>query len=109
MKTKVSSEQIAANQANALKSTGPKTGEGRNASKMNALKHGIFSSEILVRGRHLQENHEELAKLHQRMCDAYNPVGVAEETRLRRQFNTALTWLERTQRARHPRWGETPS
>ena len=71
--------RIAANQANALKSTGPKTDEGRNASKMNALKHGIFSSEILVRGRHLQENHEELATLHQRMCDDYHPVGVAEE------------------------------
>ena len=71
--------RIAANQANAQKSTGPKTDEGRNASKMNALKHGIFSSEILVRGRHLQENHEELAKLHQRMCDDYHPVGVAEE------------------------------
>ena len=71
--------RIAANQANALKSTGPKTDEGRNASKMNALKHGIFSSEILVRGRHLQENHEELATLHQRLCDDYHPVGVAEE------------------------------
>jgi hypothetical protein len=71
--------RIAANQANALKSTGPKTDEGRNASKLNALKHGIFSSEILVRGRHLQEKHEELAALHQRMCDDYHPVGVAEE------------------------------
>ena len=76
---KASAARIAANQANALKSTGPKTGAGRNASKMNALKHGIFSSEILVRGRHLQENHEELAALHQRMLDAYHPVGVVEE------------------------------
>ena len=46
---------------------------------MNALQHGIFSSEILVHGRHLQENPEELAALHQRMCDDYHPVGVAEE------------------------------
>jgi hypothetical protein len=50
--------QIAANRANAQKSTGPKTDAGRNASKMNALKHGIFSSEILVRGRHIEENPE---------------------------------------------------
>ena len=42
--------RLAANQANALKSTGPQTEAGRTASKMNALKHGIFSSEILVRG-----------------------------------------------------------
>ncbi len=76
---KTSLARIAANQANALKSTGPKTDAGRHAAKMNALTHGIFSSEILVRGRHLQENHDELAALHQRMLDAYNPVGVAEE------------------------------
>src|SRR5208282_4623039 len=71
--------QIAANRVNAQKSTGPKTDAGRNASKMNALKHGIFSSEILVRGRHIEENPEEFAQLHQSMCDAYDPVGVAEE------------------------------
>jgi hypothetical protein len=67
--------QIAANRANALKSTGPKTVAGRNASRMNALKHGIFSSEILVRGRYFQENPEEFAQLHQSLRDAYNPVG----------------------------------
>jgi hypothetical protein len=72
-----SATRITANQANSLKSTGPKTEEGCNASKMNALKRGIFSSEILVRGQHLQENHKELATLHQRMGDAYHPVGVA--------------------------------
>ena len=40
----------------AQKSTGPKTAAGRNASKMNAVKHGIFSTEVLVRDKHLQEN-----------------------------------------------------
>jgi hypothetical protein len=42
-------KQIAANQANAQKSTGRKTPQGRAVSKMNALKHGICSKEVLVR------------------------------------------------------------
>ncbi|SDL97366.1 hypothetical protein [Aliiruegeria lutimaris] len=33
--------QIAANQANAVKSTGPKTKKGKNASARNAIKHGL--------------------------------------------------------------------
>lgn len=39
----MSPAQVAANRRNAQKSTGPKTPEGRAVSKMNALKHGIFS------------------------------------------------------------------
>ncbi|MFN8686590.1 MAG: hypothetical protein ACK50U_11390 [Acidobacteriota bacterium] len=34
---------LAANRANALKSTGPRTAQGKLASASNALKHGIFS------------------------------------------------------------------
>ena len=35
--------QIAANRRNALKSTGPKTGQGKRASARNAVKHGIYA------------------------------------------------------------------
>jgi hypothetical protein len=38
-----SAKQIAANQANAKKSTGPNTEEGKNQSKLNAWRHGITS------------------------------------------------------------------
>lgn len=37
-------KQIAANQANAKRSTGPKTEEGKAASSKNAVKHGALSS-----------------------------------------------------------------
>ena len=39
--------QINANRKNAQKSTGPKTPEGRDAVRLNGLKHGL-ASEILV-------------------------------------------------------------
>jgi hypothetical protein len=37
-------KQIAANQANAQRSTGPKTEAGKAASSKNAVKHGALSS-----------------------------------------------------------------
>ena len=72
-------KQIAANRANALKSTGPKTPEGRAASKMNALKHGIRSEAVVVRGYALRENLSEFTELHERFVQDLNPVGVIEE------------------------------
>ncbi|MCX6632082.1 MAG: hypothetical protein NTW28_31110 [Candidatus Solibacter sp.] len=42
--------QITANQANAQKSTGPRSVEGRSASRFNALKHGIDAASIVIPG-----------------------------------------------------------
>jgi hypothetical protein len=69
-----SQDRITANRANAQKSTGPKTPEGRAASKMNALKHGILSREVLVSG----ENEEELTALHEWFQDDLKPIGPME-------------------------------
>ena len=43
-----SERQVIANQNNALKSTGPKTVEGRAVVSKNAVKHGILSKEVFV-------------------------------------------------------------
>ena len=43
-----SEARIAANQANALRSSGPKTEEGKLASRRNSLKHGLTGSGIVL-------------------------------------------------------------
>src|SRR6478735_10693197 len=40
--------QINANRANAQKSTGPRSAEGKAASRFNALKHGIDAQSIVL-------------------------------------------------------------
>ncbi len=42
--------QIAANRQNAQHSTGPVTDEGKDASRRNALKHGLTGSDVLLDG-----------------------------------------------------------
>ena len=46
-----SDKKVEANRRNALKSTGPKTLEGKSAVRMNALKHGLLSRETLLPGK----------------------------------------------------------
>ena len=54
-----SEKKAEANRHNALKSTGPRTPEGKDAVRLNALKHGLLSQEILLRG----EDEEALREL----------------------------------------------
>ncbi len=79
MKKRLSRFQIAANQRNGRLSTGPKTPNGKVASKMNALKHGLRSREVILRGRCIRENAREFTKLHQYLWDDLQPVGLREE------------------------------
>ena len=43
-------KQIAANRANAQKSTGPKTPEGKLISSLNNTRHGMLAKSLLIRG-----------------------------------------------------------
>jgi hypothetical protein len=45
----VSEKQLAANRANAQKSTGPRTPRGKNISSLNAMKHGLLSHQVLLK------------------------------------------------------------
>src|SRR5216683_2504052 len=42
--------QLTANRANAQKSTGPRTAEGKSASRFNALKHGLDAASAIIPG-----------------------------------------------------------
>ena len=42
--------QIAANRANAQKSTGPTSAEGKSISRFNALKHGLDAQSLIIPG-----------------------------------------------------------
>jgi hypothetical protein len=78
MNTSISEERLAANRANAQKSTGPKTPKGRAASRLNALKHGLLSQEVLICSPHRYESEEELFALHDRFRDELQPMGPLE-------------------------------
>ena len=43
-----SEKKAQANRQNALKSTGPKTPEGKDAVRLNAMKHGLLCQEVLL-------------------------------------------------------------
>jgi hypothetical protein len=50
IKPAISDVKLAANRANALKSTGPKTPAGKIASRGNAIKHGLYAETIPIEG-----------------------------------------------------------
>src|ERR1019366_2756716 len=74
-----SEAQFAANRENARKSTGPRTLHGKLASRMNAVKHGILSSAVVVRGLRIREHEEEFKSLRDQCWECLAPVGRMEE------------------------------
>src|SRR6266404_4381395 len=79
MKTTTSIAQIEANRANCRKSTGPKTAEGRAMSKLNAVKHGILTAQVVVQGLRVRERRKDFQELRQRLWEELAPVGTVEE------------------------------
>jgi hypothetical protein len=66
--------QINANRANAQKSTGPRSVEGKSASRFNALKHGIDASSPVIPG----EDPAEYESLAVQYLDEYGPRSASE-------------------------------
>ena len=69
-----SDKQAQANRRNALKSTGPKTPEGKAAVRHNATKHGLLSQEVLLP----EEDAAALEELGERLRAELQPVGELE-------------------------------
>jgi hypothetical protein len=81
-----SARKAAANRQYALKSTGPKTPDGKAAVRLNALRHGLLSQDILLPG----EDEEALRELAEGLRAELQPVGELEGVLLDRI--TSLLW-----------------
>ena len=75
----VSPNKLAANRRNARRSTGPRTLSGKLSSRMNAVRHGILSSAVVVRGLRIQEQEDEFRALRDQCWECLAPVGRIEE------------------------------
>lgn len=71
----VSGKQLIANRRNAKKG-GVKTETGKSISRLNAVKHGIFTSVAVAD----MEEIEIINQLKNRLYNELNPIGVLEET-----------------------------
>jgi hypothetical protein len=69
-----SAAQIRANRENAQRSTGPRTDAGKQATKFNALKHGLAAESLVISG----ENPAELDALRDQLRADHSPVGETE-------------------------------
>ena len=99
MKRPPTAKQIAANRANAQKSTGPRTPEGKAESSRNALRHGVYSEKVLLEG----EAEGMFRELRERMMGDLRPDGLAETT-LAEQLVLALWRVQRVVRAEERMW-----
>lgn len=72
--------QLKANQANAQKSTGPVTEEGKQAVANNALKHGLFSQQLILNS----ENETDYLLLLEELQAELSPVGALEQSLVER-------------------------
>ena len=68
----ISNKKLEANRRNALRSTGPKSLEGKKQVSRNALKHGLTAEKFVVIG----ENIKDLERFRDRMIEALKPVGI---------------------------------
>lgn len=70
----ISQKQLEANRANALKSTGPRTPDGKAVVALNPVKHGLLSKEILL----ANEDESALVDLGKRLRHDLAPAGELE-------------------------------
>jgi hypothetical protein len=91
-------QQLAANRQNAQLSTGPKTPRGKDASRLNALKHGILARETVINRDDHHEDADQFESLSDQLCEDLAPVGYLEEL-LVEQITIAYWRLRRAVRA----------
>jgi hypothetical protein len=81
--------QIDANRCNSLKSTGPKTAEGKNTSRCNAARHGLTAETVIG----ALEDAEDYKAFEATIAADYDPQSAVERELLLRL--ASLLWLLR--------------
>ncbi len=70
----ISARRLAANRANAQRSTGPRTRTGKAVTRLNAMRHGLYARETVALG----ESDGELVRFGRRLRAQLAPVGELE-------------------------------
>jgi hypothetical protein len=78
-KPSTSKRKAEANRQNAMKSTGPKTANGKKTVSMNALKHGFFAQGLLVPHADAKEERDDYDALYAGVTNHYQPAGWHEQ------------------------------
>jgi hypothetical protein len=85
--------RLAANRANAQKSTGPRTEEGKANSRKNALRHGLTAKSVVL----TVEDTAEYEAFRARILESFAPTPGVEQ-RIAEELADALWRLKRAQR-----------
>ena len=73
-----SEKQLFANQQNAQLSTGPKTEQGKAIIATNAIKHGIFTKDLIITSTLGKENAQEYQEMLNNLVDCLTPQNQVE-------------------------------
>src|SRR4051794_30336821 len=84
-KREISPARLAANRANAKRSTGPRTPEGKAVSKLNGLVHGMRAESEVLPG----EDADELRRRHETWVDELGAVTETERYLVRAAVNAS--------------------
>ena len=76
----VSPQKLAANRANAKRSTGPKTLAGKDKASQNAYKHGFHSKHLFPNEKLRTQDGADFEMLYNGLREYYSPQGFAEHS-----------------------------
>ncbi|MDH4201592.1 MAG: hypothetical protein OEV87_01720 [Phycisphaerae bacterium] len=89
----ISEKQLIANRQNALRSTGPRSAEGKAIASQNALRHGLRAEQVVILG----ESSDDYEQFSTELLAQFSPEGVLE-SRLVDQIAVTLWKLQRVER-----------
>ena len=83
----VSKIQLQANRQNALRSTGPRSDQGKETASQNATRHGLYAKRIIINSPHLKEDATEYDLLYASLIEELKPTSLFQEYLVRKIAN----------------------